>query len=73
MRKITYICDCCEREYPYELAANDNDRGILATVLDKELCRKCLKRALELLFMDKKKKITEDSELPIPVREVKDE
>lgn len=50
MRKITYICDCCGREYPYELKAGDKDRSILATVLNKELCRRCLKKAIELLF-----------------------
>lgn len=49
MRKIIYICDNCGREYPYELQATDNERGILATVLGKEYCRQCLKKAIELL------------------------
>jgi hypothetical protein len=48
-RKIIYQCDHCHREYPYELKAGDKDRAMLSTVLDKELCRKCLKKALELL------------------------
>jgi len=49
-RKITYICDCCEKEYPYELMAQDNDRGILDKILKWEMCRKCLKEAIQLLF-----------------------
>ncbi len=32
MRKITYVCDRCKREYPYELKYEDSDRGILARV-----------------------------------------
>lgn len=52
MRKIIYKCDNCHREYSYELKAGDKDRGMLLTFLDKELCRKCLKRALELLDRD---------------------
>lgn len=52
-KKIIYICDNCGREYPYKLQAEDNERSILLKVLKKEYCRKCLKRAIELLKEDK--------------------
>lgn len=49
MRKIIYICDCCKREFPYELQAGEKDRAILVNVLGKDLCRKCSNELKQVL------------------------
>lgn len=51
MRKVKYICDCCGKEYPYELTVKDNDRGVLLRIpeLGVEICRKCKLRVKEFI------------------------
>lgn len=51
-KKITYICDNCNREYNYEMLASDKDRGVLVTILGQDWCRACLKKNL---IIDNKK------------------
>jgi hypothetical protein len=51
MRKIIYQCDICKREYPYELKADEGERGVLANfkLLKVEVCRQCLKKIMEYI------------------------
>lgn len=54
MRKVIYICDICKREYPYELKADDRDRGILVNVLGYDLCKKCSNELKQVLCQSQK-------------------
>lgn len=49
MRKIIYKCDCCFREYPYMLAAQDSDREVLYKFKNFELCNKCVKLVINYI------------------------
>lgn len=54
MRKVTYICDICNKEYPYELQAGEKDRAVLVEVLGKDLCRKCSNELKQVLCQSQK-------------------
>ena len=48
-RRIVYVCDVCQREYPYVIQATEKDRGILGKIAGYEVCRKCLKELINVV------------------------
>ena len=49
VRRITYICDMCGSEFPYEIKADEHDRPMLLRLRNWEVCSRCVKKFVAII------------------------